>query len=61
MMLKVPVRSIRSIGMQLNASLEDLDGLFPVEVVVSNEGSHALFEILQPVLMMTAVTASLFV
>ncbi len=31
--------------MQLNASLEYLDGLLPVEVVVTNEGSHAPLEI----------------
>ena len=47
--------------MQLNASLEHLDGLLPVDVVVTNEGSHAPFEILQPVLMMTAVTTSFLV
>ena len=47
--------------MQLNADLEDLDGLLPVDVVVSDEGGHAAFEIMKPVLMMTAVTASLLV
>ena len=45
----------------MNASLEYVDSLLPVEFVVSNEGGHALFEILQPVLMMTAVTTSLLV
>jgi len=47
--------------MQLNADLEYLDGLLPVEVVVGDEGSHAPFKIMKPVLMMTAVTASLLV
>ena len=61
MMLEIPVRGIRSIDMQLNASLEDVDGLLPVEVVVANEGGHAPFEIMKPVLMMTTVTASLLV
>ena len=61
MMFKVPVRGIGRIDMQLNAGLEDLDGLLPVEVVVTNEGSHAPFEILKSVLMMTAVTPSLLV
>ena len=40
------------------ASLEDLDGLLPVEVVVTNEGSHAPFEIMKSVLMMTTVISS---
>ena len=35
-MLDGPVRCIGSIYVQLNADLEDLDGLLPVEVVVSN-------------------------
>ena len=61
MMLEVPVRGIRSIGMQLNASLENLDSLLPVEVVVADESGHAPFEIMKPVLMMTAVTPSLLV
>jgi hypothetical protein len=61
MMLKVPVGSVRSIHMQLNAGLEYLDGLLPVEVVVGNEGSHAALEIMKPVLMVTTVTASLLV
>ena len=47
--------------MQLNADLEYLDSLLPVEVVVSDEGGHAPLEILQPVLMMTTVTTSLLV
>ena len=47
--------------MQLNAGLEYLDSLLPVEVVVSDEGGHAALEITQPVLMMTTVTASLLV
>ena len=47
--------------MQLNTDLEDLDGFLPVDVVVTNEGSHAPFEILKSVLMMTTVTASLLV
>jgi small nuclear ribonucleoprotein (snRNP)-like protein len=46
MMLKVPVGSVRSIDMQLNAALEDVHSLLPVEVVVANEGSHAPLEIL---------------
>ena len=47
--------------MQRYASLEYLDSLLPAEVVVTNEGSHAPLEIMKPVLMMTAVTASLLV
>ena len=47
--------------MQLNTDFEYLDGLLPVDVVVTNEGSHAPFEILKSVLMMTAVTPSLLV
>jgi len=47
--------------MQLNACLENLDSLLPVEVVVADEGSHAPFEIMKPVLMMTTVTTSLLV
>ena len=42
--------------MQLNAALEYLDGLLPVDVVVGDEGSHAPFKIMKPVLMVTAVT-----
>ena len=42
--------------MQLNAALEDLDGFLPVEVIVADEGGDASFEIMKPVLMMTAVT-----
>ena len=61
MMLEVPVRSIRSVHMQLNADLEYLHGLLPIDVVVSNEGGHAPFEIMKSVLMVTTVTTSLLV
>jgi hypothetical protein len=61
MVFEVPVRRIRSIGMQLNAGLEYLNSLLSVEIIVTDEGVDAPLEILQPVLMMTAVTASLFV
>jgi hypothetical protein len=44
-MLKVPVGRIGSIHMKLNADLEDLHSLLPVEVVVADEGGHAPFEI----------------
>ena len=47
--------------MKLNACLEDLHGLLPVEVVVGNESGHAPFEIMKSVLMMIAVATSLFV
>ena len=47
--------------MQQNASLEYLNSMLPVDVVVANECGDAPFEILQPVLMMTTVTASLLV
>ena len=47
--------------MQFYAGLENLDSLLPIEVVVTNEGSHAPLEILQPVLMMTTVATSLLV
>ena len=47
--------------MQLNAGLEYIDSLLPVEVVVADEGGHAPFKIMKSVLMMTAVTASLLV
>jgi hypothetical protein len=57
-MLKVPVRSIRSIDMQLNTDLEYLDGLLPVEVVVADEGGQRPFEILKPVLVVTTVISS---
>jgi len=43
--------------MQLNADLEDLDSLLPVEVVVTDEGGDAPFEIMKPVLVVTAVTS----
>ena len=61
MVFEVPVRGIRNIHVQLNASLEYLDGLLPVEVVIADEGVDAPFKILKPVLMMIAVTASLLV
>ena len=61
MMLKVPVRGIRSIDMQFYASLEDLDSFLPIKVIVTDEGGHAPLKILQPVLMMTAVTTSFLV
>jgi len=57
-MLDGPVRCIGSIYVQLNADLEDLAGLLPVEVVVSNEGGQAPLEIMKPVLMMTTVAHS---
>jgi len=47
--------------MQLNADLKHLNGLLPVEVVVSDESGQAPFEIMKPVLMMIAVATSLFV
>ncbi len=47
--------------MQLNAALENLDSLLPVEVVIADEGGHAPFEILKSLLMMTTVTTSLLV
>ena len=47
--------------MQLNASLEYIDSFLPVEVVITDEVGHTPFEILQSVLMMTTVTASLLV
>jgi len=47
--------------MQFYASLEYLDSLLPVDVVVGDEGSHAPFEVMKPVLMMPTVTASLLV
>jgi len=61
MMLKVPVRCIRSIDMQLNAGLEYLDSLLPVEVVVADEGGDAPLKIMKSVLMMTTVTTSVLV
>jgi hypothetical protein len=61
MMLKVPVRGIRSIRVQQNASLEDLDSFLPIKVVVTDECGDAALEILQPILMMTTVTTSLLV
>ena len=45
--------------MKLNTDLEDLDGLLPVEVVVTDESGDAALEIMKPVLMMTIVTTSL--
>ena len=47
--------------MQFYASLEDLDGLLPVEVVVTDECGDAPLEILKSVLMVTTVRASLLV
>ena len=47
--------------MQLNAGLEYIDSLLPVEVVVSDEGGDAPFEIMKSVLMVTTVTPSLLV
>ena len=44
--------------MQLNADLEYLDGLLPVEVVVADEGGQRPFEILKPVLVVTTVISS---
>jgi len=38
-MLKVPVRSI---DMQLNAGLEDLDGFLPVEIVIAELAQRLL-------------------
>jgi hypothetical protein len=61
MMLKIPVRGIRSIDMQLYADLEDLDSLLPAEVIVVDESGDAALKILKSVLMMTTVTASLLV
>jgi hypothetical protein len=61
MVFYVPVGSIRSVYVQLNACLEDLYSLLPVEVVVGDEGGEAPFEIMKPVLVVTAVTTSLFV
>ena len=61
MMLEVPVRGIGSIDMQLNTSFEYLDSLLPVEVVITNESGDAPFEIMKPILVMTAVTTSLLV
>jgi len=47
--------------MQLNAGLEYLDGLLPVEVVIADKVADAPLEILKSVLMMTTVTPSLLV
>jgi len=47
--------------MQLNTDLEDLDGLLPVEVVIADKVADAPFEILKPILVVAAVTASLLV
>jgi len=56
-MFDVPVRRIRGIHMQLNANLEHLHGLLPVEVVVADKSSQTPFEIMKPVLVVTAVTS----
>ena len=61
MMLEVPVRGIGRIHMQFYASLENLHGFLPVEVIVADEGGHAPLEILKSVLVVTAVTTSLLV
>jgi len=61
MMLDVPVGSIRSVYVQLYADFEYIDGLLPVEVVVADEGGQAPFEIMKPVLMVTAIATSLLV
>ena len=44
--------------MQLNATLEYVDSLFPVEVVISDESGDAPFKILKPVLVVTTVISS---
>ena len=61
MMLDIPIRGIRSIYVQLNADLEDLHCLLPVKVVIADEGVDTPFEIMKPVLVVTAVTTSLLV
>jgi len=61
MMLDVPVGSIRSVYVQLNADFEYIHSFLPTKVIVSDEGGHAPLEILKPILMVTAVTASLLV
>ena len=43
--------------MQLYADLEYIDGLLPVEVVVSDKSSQTPLEIMKPVLVVTAVTS----
>ena len=45
MMFDIPVRSIRSIYVQLNADLEHLHSLLPIEIVVADEGGQASLEI----------------
>ena len=47
--------------MQLNAGLEYLHGLLPIEVVITDESGAAPLEIMKSVLMMTTVTTSLLV
>ena len=47
--------------MQLYADFEYIYSLLPVEVVVGNKGVDAAFEIMKPVLVVTAVAASLLV
>jgi hypothetical protein len=47
--------------MQLNADLKHLNGLLPVEIIVTDEGGDAALEIMKPVLVVTAVTTSLLV
>ena len=43
--------------MQLNADLEDLHSLLPVKIIVADEISDAPFEVMKPVLVVTAVTS----
>ena len=47
--------------MQLNADLEDLHSLLPVEVVVSDKSSQTPLEIMKLVLVVTAIATSFFV
>jgi hypothetical protein len=58
MMFDIPVRSIRSIHMQLYADLENIHSLLPVEVVVTDKSSQRPFEIMKPVLVVTTVISS---
>ena len=43
--------------MQQNASLEYLDSLLPAEIIVADKGGQRPFEIMKPVLVVTAVTS----
>ena len=56
-MLDVPVGGIRSVYVQLYADLKYVHSFLPIEVVVGNESGEASFEIMKPVLVMTAVTS----